>query len=152
MYYLIQVAKDSPTWTLNETFDHAIIDVDSGSDYTKVLCSNIIRKELDDFNRNDIFSPESFSVYEDNFYYSCAICNGDYYSYTFSCYLFFTKSSEVIDFQNSFSSDAAIQFKLHFALQDVISKFSFDPSFKISAVEVLDMIEHLVSVNHIIDN
>lgn len=152
MHYLIQVSKDSPTWTVNETFDHAIVDVDSCSDYTKVLCSDIIRKELGDFNRKNIFSPESFSVYEDNFYYACAICDGGYYSYTFSCYLFFTKSSEVIDFQNSFSSDAAIQFKLHLALQDVISKFSFDPSFEISAIEVCDMIEHLVSVNHNLNN
>ena len=148
MYYFIQVQKDSPNLTVDDNFDHSIIKLPPGSDYMKVLCSNVIRKELDEFNRKNIFSPASFSVYEDNFYYSFAICDGDYFSYSFICYLFFVNPSEVIEFSNSFTSDPDLQFKLRLVLQDVIDKFSFDPSFKISAIEVLDLIEDLVSVNH----
>ena len=113
MHFFIQVSKDSPTATINENFDHAIVDYDSSSDYLKVFCSDVIKKELDSFNRKNIFSPESFSVYEDSFYFSSAMCHGSFYSYTFDCFLYFDSSSEVIEFANSFVSDPVIQFYLH---------------------------------------
>lgn len=141
MYFLIQVSQDAPNSTVNENFDHLIIPSDRVPDFQDIFLSQVIRQHLFNFNRKNIFSPDTFSVYEDTTFFSSAMCEGDYYSYSFSCYRYFDQPFEVVEFANSFVSDSFFQYMLHIHLQDVIDHFSSIPSYAVSALDIKELIE-----------